>query len=77
MYCTEPNKLIILNIRYIIHIIGRDMKRPDKGTWIGISRDGKFSTVTNYRKEYNAPFVPYRSKGKFISVHIRVCYYIY
>ncbi|HDQ04551.1 MAG TPA: NRDE family protein [Deltaproteobacteria bacterium] len=44
-------------------LAGRDLK--DKGTWLGVTREGKFAAITNYRDPasfmFNAP-----SRGKLV-----------
>jgi uncharacterized protein with NRDE domain len=50
------------------HVLaGRDLKA--KGTWLGITRDGKFAAITNYRDPSNLKSnVP--SRGKIVSRYL-------
>ena len=44
--------------------IGRDIhSHQHGGTWLGISREGKFSTVTNVRAQYGQPTPAPKSRG--------------
>lgn len=43
---------------------GRDLEKM--GTWMGVSKDGKFAALTNYR-DPNQPIDGKRSRGELVS----------
>ena len=43
---------------------GRDLKEfPNGGTWIGVSKNGRFSVVTNIRRKFKSPILNDISRG--------------
>ena len=46
----------------------RDLQRPEKGTWLGITRRGNFAVLTNYREDGPQPSVAgARSRGAIVT----------
>ena len=45
-------------------LLGRDLKEfPNGGTWIGVSKNGRFSVVTNIRRKFKSPILNDISRG--------------
>ncbi|RHZ80277.1 hypothetical protein Glove_137g137 [Diversispora epigaea] len=42
---------------------GLDLKRPERGTWLGIHRSGRFAVITNYRDSNDDPSKDFLSRG--------------
>ena len=38
----------------VILCLGRDVQREEQGTWLGVSRKGRFAVLTNYRTRVEA-----------------------
>jgi uncharacterized protein with NRDE domain len=49
---------------------GRDLQRPEKGTWLGITKDGRIVNLTNYR-EYEGPIAKDKSRGALTSAYVK------
>ena len=52
------------------HVLGgRDLQRPARGTWLGITRQGRFAVLTNFREE-GAEVTKDKSRGAVINAYI-------
>jgi uncharacterized protein with NRDE domain len=50
---------------------GRDLYRPEHGTWLGLTRQGRLACLTNFR-ETTASFVGYKSRGAMVNGYLRI-----
>jgi uncharacterized protein with NRDE domain len=50
---------------------GRDLYRPEHGTWLGLTRHGRLSCLTNFR-ETTASFVGLKSRGAMVNGYLRI-----
>lgn len=46
---------------------GRDLARPEKGTWLGVSKQGRLAILTNYREPSSAMAIGEKSRGAMIT----------
>jgi uncharacterized protein with NRDE domain len=52
------------------HVLGgRDMNREERGTWLGITSDGRVAVLTNYREEGN-PGAGLVSRGSMVNAYL-------
>ncbi|KAL9112969.1 MAG: hypothetical protein Q9227_002834 [Pyrenula ochraceoflavens] len=52
------------------HVLaGRDLLRPVRGTWLGVTRDGRIAVLTNFREE-NVPPQGNQSRGAMINTFL-------
>ncbi|KAL7276925.1 hypothetical protein RUND412_000069 [Rhizina undulata] len=50
------------------HILsGRDLARPERGTWLGITRSGRIAVLTNYRESSSAAAFGIKSRGAIVT----------
>ena len=61
--CIELHIRSVMNVTFCM-FVGRDIHSDQHGgTWLGVSREGKFSTVTNVRTQYGQPTPAPKSRG--------------
>ncbi|KAI5782744.1 NRDE protein-domain-containing protein [Geopyxis carbonaria] len=46
---------------------GRDLARPEKGTWLGVSRNGRVAFLTNFREPSSALAIGEKSRGAMVT----------
>ncbi|KAI5799730.1 NRDE protein-domain-containing protein [Pyronema domesticum] len=46
---------------------GRDMARPEHGTWLGITKTGRLAALTNFRESSSAAAIGEKSRGAMIT----------
>ena len=52
------------------HVLGgRDLARPEQGTWIGITKDGRVAALTNFREEGEVQ-IHARSRGAIMNAYL-------
>jgi uncharacterized protein with NRDE domain len=52
------------------HVLGgRDLQRPEQGTWLGLTRDGRIAILTNFRDE-GAEIARDKSRGAIVSAYL-------
>jgi uncharacterized protein with NRDE domain len=52
------------------HVLGgRDLQRPEQGTWLGLTRDGRIALLTNFRDE-GAEIARDKSRGAIVSAYL-------
>jgi uncharacterized protein with NRDE domain len=58
-----------------LHILGgRDLHRAERGTWLGITKQGRLAVLTNFREEHNADESKYagiKSRGAMVNAYLR------
>ena len=53
------------------HVLGgRDLLRDEKGTWLGVTSDGRLAVLTNFREEGQA-FQGARSRGAMVNAFLK------
>jgi uncharacterized protein with NRDE domain len=52
------------------HVLGgRDLQRPEQGTWLGLTKDGRIAILTNFRDEGNE-IARDKSRGAIVSAYL-------
>lgn len=52
------------------HVLGgRDLQRPEKGTWLGLSKDGRIAVLTNFREE-GQEVASEKSRGAMVNAYL-------
>ena len=52
------------------HVLGgRDLQRPEQGTWLGLTRDGRIALLTNFREE-GQEIARDKSRGAIVSAYL-------
>lgn len=52
------------------HVLGgRDLKRPERGTWLGLTKDGRIAILTNFRDE-GKEIARDKSRGAIVSAYL-------
>lgn len=52
------------------HVLGgRDLQRPEQGTWLGLTKDGRIAILTNFRDE-GAEIARDKSRGAIVSAYL-------
>lgn len=52
------------------HILGgRDLQRPEQGTWLGLTKDGRIAILTNFRDE-GSEIARDKSRGAIVSAYL-------
>lgn len=52
------------------HVLGgRDLQRPEQGTWLGITKDGRLAVLTNFREE-GQEVARDKSRGAIVSAYL-------
>ena len=52
------------------HVLGgRDLQRPEKGTWLGLTKDGRIAILTNFRDE-GKEIARDKSRGAIVSAYL-------
>ncbi|RPA96460.1 DUF833-domain-containing protein [Choiromyces venosus 120613-1] len=46
---------------------GRDLARPERGTWLGITRSGRLAILTNFREDSSAAAIGQKSRGAMVT----------
>ncbi|KAF8535837.1 NRDE protein-domain-containing protein [Trichophaea hybrida] len=49
---------------------GRDLARPEHGTWLGVSKNGRLAILTNFREESSAAAIGEKSRGAMITLFL-------
>ncbi|KAH8154247.1 uncharacterized protein LAJ45_02015 [Morchella importuna] len=57
-FWEEPNSHILS---------GRDLARPERGTWLGITRTGRLAVLTNYREPTSLAALAEKSRGAMVT----------
>ncbi|TGZ84625.1 DUF833-domain-containing protein [Ascodesmis nigricans] len=53
------------------HILsGRDLARPEKGTWLGVTRTGRIAVLTNFREASSAAAIAEKSRGAVVTSYL-------
>jgi uncharacterized protein with NRDE domain len=52
------------------HVLGgRDLQRPEQGTWLGLTKDGRIAILTNFRDE-GSEITRDKSRGAIVSAYL-------
>lgn len=52
------------------HVLGgRDLQRPEQGTWLGITKDGRIAILTNFREE-GQEIARHKSRGAMVNAYL-------
>jgi uncharacterized protein with NRDE domain len=55
------------------HILGgRDLYRPEHGTWLGVTKQGRLACLTNFREEGSEFGQGKRSRGAIVNAYLRL-----
>ncbi|KAG0132051.1 NRDE protein-domain-containing protein [Tuber indicum] len=46
---------------------GRDLARPERGTWLGITRSGRLAVLTNFCEDSSAAAISQKSRGSIVT----------
>ncbi|KAI9758885.1 MAG: hypothetical protein M4579_002769 [Chaenotheca gracillima] len=54
------------------HVLGgRDLLKPEQGTWLGVTRQGRIAVLTNFREESQDEKVAPRSRGAMVNAWLK------
>lgn len=49
---------------------GRDLARPERGTWLGVTQQGRITILTNFRESSSAAAIGTRSRGAMVNAFL-------
>ncbi|RPB23520.1 DUF833-domain-containing protein [Terfezia boudieri ATCC MYA-4762] len=49
---------------------GRDLARPERGTWLGVTQQGRITILTNFRESSTAAAIGTRSRGAMVNAFL-------